>query len=176
MQTIKVWDPVVRIFHWGTALLFFANTFALDGEGAPHRYAGYAVFALVLIRLVWGLIGTRYARFSAFRPSFAEIRQHLKTIVAREPQVHLSHNPLGAVMVYNLLTALLLISITGIMADSDAFWGVEWVEELHEGLANYALICVGFHVVGVLFESHRSHVNLLKAMLIGRKDIPEAGA
>lgn len=175
MRSIKVWDPFVRVFHWGTALLFLANFAIFEDDGAAHRYAGYLLFALVLLRLVWGLVGSEHARFSAFWPSLSEIKAHLKALVTGAPEEHLSHNPLGAVMVYNLLASLVLISVTGIMMRSDAFWGVDWVEELHEILANYTLLCVGLHVAGVLFETRRSKVNLIKAMVTGRKDIPDHG-
>ncbi|MDP6952767.1 MAG: cytochrome b/b6 domain-containing protein, partial [Alphaproteobacteria bacterium] len=134
---------------------------------------GYALFALVLMRLAWGLVGGKHARFSAFWPRAVDIKRHLAALMRGEPDVHVSHNPLGAVMVFNLLTTLVLISLTGIMMETDAFWGVEWVEELHEVLANYALACVGLHIAGVLYEMHRSKINLVKAMLTGRKEIPD---
>lgn len=171
MQSIKVWDPFVRLFHWGTALLFLANFAILDEDGAVHRYAGYVLLALVLTRLVWGLIGSKHARFAAFWPSFADIKGHILELLSGRVTPHLSHNPLGALMVYNLLSTLLLICVTGIMLRMDQFWGMAWLEELHEFLSNYALVCVGFHVAGVLFESRRSKVNLVKAMVSGRKDI-----
>lgn len=175
MRSIKVWDPVVRVFHWGTALLFFANFAVFEDDSPAHRYAGYVLFTLVLVRLTWGLVGTRHARFSAFRPSLSDIKAHLKALLTGAPEEHLSHNPLGAVMVYNLLATLVLISVTGIMMRSDAFWGIDWVEELHEFLANYALVCVGLHIAGVMFETRRSKVNLIKAMVTGRKEIPDHG-
>lgn len=172
MRTIKVWDPVVRFFHWGTALLFFANMFMIDDESALHNYAGYTLFALVLVRLVWGVVGTEYARFSTFWPRMSDVKQHLKSLVSGAPEQHLSHNPLGALMVFNLLATLVLICVTGIMMTTDMYWGVEWVETAHEILANYALACVGLHIVGVLIEMHRSKVNIVKAMVTGRKEMP----
>ncbi len=173
MWSIKVWDPVVRCFHWGTALLFLANFAVLDDDSPAHRYAGYALFALVLIRLVWGVIGTKHARFSAFWPLFSEIKAHFVELFGGRPRLYLSHNPLGAVMVYNLLATLVLISVTGIMMVSDTFWGVDWVEGLHEFFANYALVCVGLHIVGVLVETKRSKINLVRAMVTGQKEIPD---
>ena len=68
MKTIKVWDPMVRIFHWTVALLFVANMTVLDEDSLAHIYAGYAMFGIVLVRLIWGVIGTKHARFSAFWP------------------------------------------------------------------------------------------------------------
>ncbi len=173
MRSVKVWDPLVRVIHWGTALLFLANYVLLEEDGAPHRIAGYLLFALVLMRCVWGLTGTRYARFSAFWPSLSEVRRHLFALSRREPETHLSHNPLGAIMVYNMLLTLLLIGTTGIMMGTDTFWGIAWVEEWHEILADYAVVCVGLHLAGVMFETWRSKINLVKAMITGRKEIPE---
>lgn len=173
MRSVKVWDPIVRIFHWGTALLFLVNFTVFEDDSPAHRYAGYVLFALVLVRLLWGLIGTKHARFSAFWPRPSEIKAHINEIFDDGPKPHISHNPLGALMVYNLLATLVLISITGIMLGMDAFWGVAWVEVLHELLSNYALVCVGLHVVGVLLETKRSKINLVKAMVTGRKEFPE---
>lgn len=175
MQSVKVWDGFVRLFHWGTALLFFANFTLLDGEDKLHAYAGYVVFALVLLRLVWGLVGSEHARFSAFRPRPSAIAAHLKGLFGGETELHLSHNPLGALMVYNLLAVLVLTGVTGLMLESDTFWGVAWVEDFHEIVTDYGLICVGLHVAGVIFETRRSKVNLVMAMFTGRKEIPEQG-
>ncbi len=173
MRSVKVWDPIVRIFHWGTALLFLANFTVFEDDSPAHRYAGYGLFALVLVRLLWGLIGTKHARFSAFWPRPSEIKAHIGELFKDEPEPPLSHNPLGAIMVYNLLATLVLISITGIMLGMDAFWGAAWVEVLHEVLSNYALVCVGLHIVGVVFETRRTKINLVKAMVTGRKYFPD---
>lgn len=172
MQSVVAWDPLVRLFHWSTAFLFLANVLFIDEDSAAHLYIGYGLFGLVLIRLIWGLVGSQPARFSAFRPSWQAVRAHLQDIIAGRPDRRVSHNPLGALMVYNLLAALIAISVTGIMMTLDSFWGVDWLEGLHEGLTNYALLSVGLHVAGVLFESKRSKVNLIGAMVTGRKDFP----
>ena len=121
------------------------------------------------------MIGSRHARFSAFWPRPAAIRAHLKSLRGGEVEPRLSYNPLGALMVFNQLAVLLLIGVTCLMLESDTFWGVAWVEEAHEILADYALVCVGLHVAGVIFETRRSRVNLIMAMLTGRKEIPEQG-
>ena len=175
MRSVKVWDPLVRFVHWATALLFFANFTIFDDDSAIHTYAGYVIFGLVALRLLWGFVGTKYVRFSAFWPHRKDIVAHIKGLLSRRIKPPLSHNPVGAVMIFNLLATLVLISVTGIMLTSDFFHDMDWVEDLHEGIANYALICVGLHVAGVLFESLRSKVNLIKAMITGRKEFPEPG-
>ncbi len=102
MQSVKVWDPLVRVLHWGTAVLFLVD-FWVFGEGNTHNAIGYVLFALVLIRLLWGLMGTKYARFSAFWPSLSEFKAHLKGLFTGDTEQHLSLNPVGAVMALNLL-------------------------------------------------------------------------
>jgi len=176
MRSVKVWDAIVRFTHWGVALLFFANFMVIDDDSPAHIYAGYALLVLVAIRILWGLVGSKYARFSAFWPTPIRILAHLKGIFSSLPGVYLSHNPLGALMVLNLLATMIAISITGIMLTTRTFRFEDWVEELHEGLAIYALVCVGIHVAGVLFEMKRSRINLIKAMVTGSKEIPEPTA
>ncbi len=169
MQSIKVWDPLVRVLHWGTATLFLVD-FWVFGEGNTHNVIGYVLFALVLIRLLWGLIGTEHARFSAFWPSLSEIKAHFKGLFTGDTKQYLSLNPLGAVMAVNLLATLVLISITGIMMD---LGDVDLVEGLHTLLADYATICVVLHIAGALIQSSRSKSKLVKAMITGRKEIDD---
>ena len=169
MRSVKVWDPVVRVFHWGTALLFLANMTLIPEESRAHLWAGYLLFGLVLVRLLWGLIGTRPARFASFWPTKAALWSHLKGLFRRGEAPHLTHNPLGALMVLNLLGSLILIALTGMLIDA----GLGWMEGPHEFLANYTLICVGLHILGVLIETKRSKVNLVRAMVTGRKEFPE---
>ncbi len=176
MRSIKVWDPIVRITHWGVALLFIANFTVIDDDSPAHIYVGYVLFALVAIRIMWGLVGTKYARFSSFWPTRSRIRVHLKGIMRGQPGVYLSHNPLGALMVLNLFATMIAISITGIMLTMRTFRFEDWVEDLHEGLAIYGFVCVGIHVAGVLFEMKRSKINLIKAMVTGRKPVHQPTA
>jgi len=176
MRSVKVWDPLVRFSHWGVALLFFANYMVIDDDSPAHIYAGYALLALVSIRILWGFVGSKHARFAAFWPTPLRIKTHLKGIFWGQPGVYLSHNPLGALMVLNLFATMIAISVTGIMLTIRAYRFEDWVEELHEGLAVYALVCVGVHIAGVLFEMRRSRVNLIKAMVTGNKEFQEPAA
>jgi cytochrome b len=171
---VRVWDPFVRIFHWSLATLFLLNAAILDDESKAHELVGYTIVFLVALRLVWGLIGTRYARFSAFPPNVGLALRHVAAMIgigkAQEP--HLSHNPLGALMVYNLLASMLLLGLTGWMMTTTAFWGAEWLEETHEAIANWAILSVVLHVAGVAVETWRSKVPLVRAMLTGWKMVP----
>jgi cytochrome b len=172
MNSIPVWDIFVRFTHWSVAALVLAELTVLDEDWAVHRWAGYAVLALVALRLVWGLIGPRHARFSAFPPSLKAARAHLAGLFGRRHEPYLSHNPLGALMVYNLWASLVAVCVTGILMTTRTFWGVDWVEELHEVLANWVTISVLLHIAGVIFESWHSKTNLARAMISGKKDFP----
>src|SRR4051794_16076275 len=135
-NSVTVWDPVVRIFHWTVVAGCLANLFIVEDGKLAHQVIGYAVAAVLVVRVVWGFVGTRYARFNDFVPGPRRLREYL-TLVARgrEPR-QLGHNPAAAaVMMLVLMTLLAAVSVTGWMTTLDAFWGVEWVEELHEGVA-----------------------------------------
>ncbi len=172
MRSIPVWDIFVRFTHWSVAVLVIADLTVFDDDWAVHRWAGYVVLALVALRLVWGLIGPRYARFKAFPPSLQAARAHLKGLLRGRREPHLSHNPLGALMAYNLWASLVVVCVTGILITSFKFWGIELVEGLHEVSANWVLISVGLHLAGVAFDSWHSKVNLVRAMITGQKEIP----
>jgi cytochrome b len=111
---VRVWDPLVRIFHWSLVAVFAIAWLTGDEESHLHELAGYAVIGLMLVRIVWGFIGTRYARFSDFvyRPS--TILGYTREMLGRKPRRYLGHNPLGGVMVLALLVSLLAAGVTGL--------------------------------------------------------------
>ncbi|MCB1340273.1 MAG: cytochrome b/b6 domain-containing protein [Pseudooceanicola sp.] len=174
-RDIPVWDPLVRLIHWSVALAVLLNATVLDPEGRPHEVAGYAVAGLVAVRLAWGLIGPGPARFATFPPNPAAALRHLRHWRAGAGTVHLSHNPLGALMVYNLWLTLLALVVTGVMMGTIRFFGIQWVEEAHEMAFDWLMISVALHVGGVVIDTLRTGVPLVRAMVTGRKRVP-AGA
>ncbi|WP_299841311.1 cytochrome b/b6 domain-containing protein [uncultured Paracoccus sp.] len=171
-RVIPVWDPLVRLIHWSLALVILLNGFVTDPEGELHETLGYVALALVLTRLCWGLIGPRPARLISFPPSPARALRHLGALRAGDRSVHLTHNPLGALMVWNIWATVLLIVATGIMMGSPRFFGVSWVEDMHEILFNWLLFSVILHIAGVIFDTWRTGVPLVRAMIDGKKRIP----
>ena len=170
--TIRVWDPLVRLFHWSLAASFALAWLTAEAWEDLHHWAGYAAAALVGFRLLWGLLGPRYARFSQFIRSPADVARYLAAILrGREPR-YLGHNPAGGLMILALLAGMALTAATGWMYTTDMFWGVEWVEEIHEAAATLMLGLVGLHVAGVVVASLRHRENLALSMLTGRKRKP----
>ncbi len=118
--SVKVWDPFVRLFHW--SLVAVVATAALTGffAGASwlqvHVWAGTAMAALVVARLVWGFTGGSYARFSAFIRGPRHVFSHMRGIVNGTEGRHIGHNPLGALMIVALLATAVLLALTGAVA------------------------------------------------------------
>lgn len=165
---VRVWDPLVRAVHWIVAVLFLANALVVEEGEMVHRLIGYAVLTLVSVRVGWGVVGTRHARFSAFPPDPRAALAHLSARLAGRHPEHLSHNPLGALMAYALWALLVGIALSG-MAMHAGLVGEELGEEAHEVLANLALGAAALHVVAVAVESRSSGAGLVRAMVTGWK-------
>lgn len=167
--TILVWDAPVRVFHWLMVLSFAGAylTAEMDDLRLLHVTLGYTMAGLVAFRLVWGLVGTRYARFANFVRGPGRVAHYLRTLFQRRPEHHVGHNPAGAM---TILAFLLLTPIVAGLGWATYYeYGGEAMEEVHEVLANLMLAMVGIHVVGVLASSWAHHENLVKAMITGRK-------
>ncbi|MGR6806223.1 cytochrome b/b6 domain-containing protein [Sphaerotilus natans] len=166
---VRVWDPFVRIFHWGLVACIALNEFVIDDGERVHQWIGYAASALVLARIVWGFVGTRHARFADFWPTPTRLRAHLADLCAGRHGHHAGHNPLGALMMLALLAVVLALGATGWLQTTDAFWGEEWLQELHEELAEALLGLAGVHVAAALLMSAVERTNLVGAMVSGVK-------
>jgi len=172
---VRVWDRFVRLFHWSLVLSFVVAWLTRHGNENVHYLAGYAAALLVALRVVWGLVGTHYARFMQFIRSPRTVLGYLRDILTGREARYLGHNPAGGAMIIVLLLAMAATALTGWMQTTDQFWGVEWVTELHEKLADGLLLLVLAHIAGVLVASLRHRENLILAMLTGRKRAPAAG-
>jgi cytochrome b len=166
---VKVWDPFVRVFHWSLATLFLVAYATGDEVERVHIAAGYAIAGLIALRVVWGFVGPRHARFSNFVRSPRAVLAYLRDVALLRAPRYLGHNPAGGAMIIALLVMLAGTSITGYMMTTDAFWGAKWVEEVHEAFANLTVGLIVFHVLGVLISSFEHRENLVKSMITGQK-------
>jgi cytochrome b len=166
---VRVWDPLVRIFHWSLVALFITAWATGDEVKRLHEAAGYAILGLVAFRIVWGLVGAKHARFGDFVPRPSTLTGYLRDMVRCRARRYLGHNPAGGAMTIALLAMLLVIGGTGYMMTTDAFWGIAWVEEAHETAVNLTLGLVGLHVAGVILSSLTHGENLMRSMITGRK-------
>jgi cytochrome b len=166
---ILVWDAPVRVFHWLMVFSFAGAYLTAESERwrLIHVTLGYTMGGLVAFRIIWGLVGTRHARFSSFVHGFASVRRYVQSLIAGKPEHHVGHNPAGAVAIVLLLLSSIVIVATGWGVYNDT--GGKIVEELHEASSNLMLLIVIVHVAGVVVSSWLHHENLMRSMLTGRK-------
>ncbi|MDP4033599.1 MAG: cytochrome b/b6 domain-containing protein [Pseudorhodobacter sp.] len=194
---IKVWDIGVRVFHWSLVATFAIAWLSSDDGSLVHEWSGYVAAGLIAFRLIWGLVGPRYARFSQFLTGPGAVKGYLKASLAgREPR-YIGHNPAGALMIVALLLTMSGTIFTGWLlleparvamlpalpaivgpafADDDEEHGDgSVVKDAHELLANLMLLLVVLHVAGVVVASRRHRENLAAAMISGLKRAPGPG-
>ncbi|WP_455198297.1 cytochrome b/b6 domain-containing protein [Kaarinaea lacus] len=197
-RTVKVWDVAIRTFHWALVFTFTIAYLTGEEEGQLHAWIGYVVIGLIVFRLVWGVIGTKYGRFWNFIYSPSHTIAYARSLLSGHPKHYLGHNPLGGWMVIALFLFIGLTSWSGLeleategrgplavdmhviqsaYADEDEKHeredgeGDEFWEELHEFFANFTVFLVVLHIGGVLFSSAVHRENLVKAMITGYKEV-----
>ncbi len=171
---ILVWDVPTRLFHW-----LFAGSFAvafltseMESLFVVHVFAGLLMLALIAFRLVWGLVGSRYARFSSFPLNPVAAVKYGLEVAKGGARRYIGHNPAGSLAIYAMILLALLTAASGL----GTLLGGEAFEDVHEGIAWGMLVVVGIHLLGVLVESLAHRENLAKAMVDGRKQgEPEDG-
>jgi cytochrome b len=167
--TAKVWDRLVRIGHWLLVILVMLSWLTRHSGMAVHEAVGYAALGVVGVRIAWGFYGSRYARFKEFVRSPAATLAYARDVASGEAPRYLGHNPLGGWMILALLVTTLSICLSGWLYTTDAYWGVEWVANLHESLTYVLISLIALHVAGVAFSSWRHRENLVVAMFTGMK-------
>ena len=172
-QGVLVWDMPVRVFHWLLVISFAGAWLTTESEAQQmlHYAFGYSACALILFRIVWGVIGTRYARFSHFIKGPTDTWHHIKSLVNGKGSLrfgsNLGHNPAGALAMLSLMVLVLLIGITGYWIVKD-YYG-DFMSDAHETIAHIALGVVIIHVIAAVIMSYMQKENLLKAMVTGKK-------
>ena len=197
VRTIVVWDPLVRICHWLLVAAFFIAYFTEDELLSVHVWAGYTVGCIVVLRVLWGFVGPKHARFSDFIFGPWKVWSYLLTLIRSRPERHIGHNPAGGVMVIAMLIGLAATVWSGLetyaieenagpLAGAIVVIGAkggtspsapaqlaskkdDFWEEVHEVLANLMLALVIIHILGVGLASVEHRENLARAMVTGRK-------
>lgn len=183
---VRVWDWPVRIVHWAMVLLLVAllTTAWIGGDAMTwHMRAGEAMLTLVLFRIVWGFVGSRYARFSSFVRGPRAVIAYARSILTPQREAHIGHNPLGGWMVVALLLALLFQTGTGLFTNDDVLTDGPLVRLITKDLSDTLSSLhrrnawiVGFlacaHIAAVVFYLVALKENLIKPMLHGAKSLP----
>ncbi|OYY20803.1 MAG: cytochrome B [Polynucleobacter sp. 24-46-87] len=175
-QAIMVWDMPVRVFHWLLVICFAGAWLTSESERLAmiHYAFGYTACLLVLIRLVWGVIGTRYARFTQFLKSPRAVIEHFMTMLRGHPHHDVGHNPAGGLVMFALMLLILLIGLTGYLSVKEFLGNVP--SEAHEVVASLVLGLVIVHIIAAIGMSVIERQNLVRSMVTGKKKgFPEQG-
>ncbi len=172
MARVLIWDLPTRIFHWLLTIGFFVTatiSFTADDDGplfSAHMILGIVLATMVLLRIVWGFVGTRYARFSSFLFGPVSLKRYLVAAFDGSGVRSIGHNAGSSYAIFAMLGLVLATAGTGLMISG----GNETAEELHE-IASYSLMAViAFHITGVIWYSIRHRENITLSMLTGRKE------
>ncbi|HJV84757.1 MAG TPA: cytochrome b/b6 domain-containing protein [Noviherbaspirillum sp.] len=186
MKKVRVWDLPTRLFHWSLVTLVVTAVITQEIGGNAmewHFRAGYAVLALIAFRILWGLVGSRYARFASFVYGPAAILAYIRNSSQGRKDGLLGHNPLGSLSVFALLANLLAQALTGLYSNDDiANDGplvkfiskdlsdqVTWFHKEVSGTLLYVL--VGLHVAAIVFYVFRKKQNLVGPMISGDQQV-----
>jgi cytochrome b len=168
-EAIMVWDMPVRVFHWLLVICFAGAWLSSESErwAMIHYAFGYTASLLVLIRLVWGLIGTRYARFSQFLKKPKAVLEHFMAMLRGHPHHDVGHNPAGGLVMFALMLLILIIGLSGYLSLKE-FLG-NFVSEIHEAVSSLVLGLVVVHIVAAVGMSLIERQNLIRSMVTGKK-------
>lgn len=169
-DTLRLWDPLVRFCHWSLVVAFVGGYFLTEEGEGWHRWLGYYAVAIVLVRVLWGFVGTPAARWADFWPTPARLKQHVRALVKGESYHRLGHSPLGALVMVLMLLLMFGLGLTGFLLEEvDYFWGEDLPRDIHEYMANTLLALVGVHIGAAVIESLRLKENLPLSMITGRR-------
>jgi cytochrome b len=193
-----LWDPIVRVTHWGLAVVIVMNALLTKGGSLVHVWLGWTGMALLILRLVWGVLGPKEARFAAFPPNPRAALSHLRTLLTGRARHYPSHNPAGALVIYAFWALLAVVIGTGLIltggqtpmqvardkaAVASGDWSVlvtedaagdtdrsgDLTQEVHGVAANLILFLAVLHIAGVIVESRAMRRNLVAPMVAGRR-------
>ncbi|GLS82535.1 cytochrome b/b6 domain-containing protein [Paraferrimonas haliotis] len=179
-QKVPVWDLPIRLFHWLSIACFIGLWWSADSaEMSLHMIFGYCFATLLLMRLVWGVMGSDTARFSQFVVAPKKALAYLTLLLQGKLPPTAGHNPLGGYMVVLMLAVMLVQLVTGLFSSDEIFtegplaqyasaeW-VSWLTWLHKNNFDLLLICAAIHIAAVAIHSIKGE-KLIAAMIHGRK-------
>lgn len=187
VRTVRVWDLPTRLFHWILVVLVASNlvTGSVGGlwQMELHMTCGYAILALVLFRLVWGVVGSRHSRFGAFVHGPAAVLAYARDLVRGRSAPAVGHNPMGGWSVMALLTVLLLQAGTGLFANDDILTEgplartvskatSDALTSVHVASSNVLMLLIAVHLVAVFGYLIVKRENLIRPMITGVKRWP----
>jgi cytochrome b len=164
-----VWDVPTRVIHWTIALSVGLNWFILEEGDPPHTWFGYAAAAAVVGRIFWGIYTPSLSSFRHFLLRPSQLWHFARNISRPDLTNYPAHNPAASwtyILIWTLIAAL---ALTGWMMGLDAYWGEEWLEDIHSNLSDILKLLVLAHFAGILVDSVKFRRKTFLAMINGRR-------
>ncbi len=184
-KTVRVWDLPTRLFHWSLLVLVAVVWISSEFHGSLfniHIIGGIAILAMIVFRVIWGVIGSRHALFIDFVRGWSKVRAYGQSMLTAKAAYHAGHNPIGGWMILALLATLTLTSFSGLFISDDGYVGPlvgtvssglsNILGEVHEGVAGLLGFLIAIHIFGVVVHSIITRENLPRAMWSGDKSVP----
>jgi cytochrome b len=163
-----IWDIQTRVYHWLIAIPVFLNLVLEDGDKL-HKVLGYVALVGLILRIIWGLRTTGHAGLRALPLKWSELSSYVTSLRSKQATPYQGHNPLASWIYIGIWTSVFLLGLSGFMMGLDAFWGEEWLEEVHETLALIIKIQVLLHFVGIVFDSIKFKRKTWLGMIVGKR-------
>ncbi|GAB2679959.1 cytochrome b/b6 domain-containing protein [Aliiglaciecola aliphaticivorans] len=187
MQKKLIWDLPLRLFHWLLVLALVCQWITAElGSGYMdyHFYIGYFTLGLIIFRLIWGIVGPKYARFSNFLYPPKAIWQYLMSFLRAKNPHFTGHNPLGGLIVPAVILVVGSQAITGLFASDDVLASgpymsavsseiQSWLDSLHHQIFNVILAIAGVHILAIFWYQFGRKIPLIGAMFSGKKMITD---
>jgi len=187
LRNTLIWDFPTRIFHWVLVIAFTAAWVTSENDRFlfHHVFAGYLLIGLLIFRLIWGMFGSRYARFRSFAYDWPSSTAYIKALITGNAARYIGHNPAGSYAIFAILVMILFVTVTGILVlggeeghgPLKGFVSYELgiqAKEFHEISVNLMLVLIFIHICGVVIESLYHKENLIWSMISGRKATPSS--
>ncbi len=171
---LYIWDPLVRLCHWGIVGAFFINYFIVEPGRWVHEIAGYIASTLICIRIGWGLLcsAQSLASFKHIDLSPQAFALHIRHLKQGKLSAREGHNPFGWLLVIAVSGLLLGLGVSGFMMEEvDTFFGNSTLESIHSLLANTLYGCVLVHIAAVFWVQHKGRIALIRPMLTGKRKV-----
>ena len=187
MEKHLVWDIPVRLFHWLLVLCLFGQwltTEVLDDAIDIHFYIGYFTLGLIIFRLIWGFVGTKYAKFNNFISGFMTMLTYLQSVTSKQHTLSIGHNSVGGLILPAVIILVGLQAISGLFTTDDIVYSgpyydsanteiQEWMQWLHHNIFDILLAIIGLHLVAIGWYLAFLKHNLIRPMLDGKKAVTQ---
>lgn len=187
LRDAVIWDLPTRVFHWSLVISFTTAWITAENDLFlyHHVFAGYAFVGLLIFRLIWGVIGSQYAKFRSFAYDWPSATSYVKALLTGKAARHIGHNPAGSYAIFAMIIMGFLVALSGliVLGGEEGHGPLKGLishelgmmsKELHEGTASFMLLIVILHLGGVIVESFYHKENLIWSMFSGRKTTPQS--